>query len=277
MNGLNALLRNAARGIMWLLAGWSPLAVLLLISIGLGIVMAVSFRFTSNQRKLRRLAELSRAEVLAIRLFKDEPVTMFHALGRLLRHSAKRLWYSLPPMLAMFVPFVLLLTQLSLWYEHRPLQVGDSAVVELQLDDDVWTQHQNLELAAPPALAVETKPLRDDMEKTIWWRVRAVEPMPAVLRWRVGAQEVEKEVAVAKDASALMPVSSRRPGAGWWDRILYPGENALGTASPVRGIRVYHEPRSTPIFGRNVPWWLTLFAVSFLTALMIRPLVRVQF
>lgn len=262
---------------MSLLAGWSPLAVLLLVSIGLGIVMTVVFRFTSNQRKLRRLADLSRAEVLAIRLFKDEPVTMFRALGRLLRHSAKRLWYSLPPMLAMFVPFVLLLTHLSLWYEYRPLQVGELAVVELQLAEDAWTQYQNIAPETPRALAVETKPLRDDKEKSIWWRIQALQPTPAVLRWQFGAHEVEKEVVVAKHAAAFVPVSSRRPGAGWLDRVFNPGEDALGAASPVRGITIYHEQRSTPIFGRNVPWWLTLIAVSIVTALVMRPLVRVQF
>ena len=71
----------------------------------------------------------------AIKLFKDEPATMFFALGRLFQYTGLRLWYSLPPMLVMLVPLALLLTHLALWYEHLPLQSSDKAVVELQLSD----------------------------------------------------------------------------------------------------------------------------------------------
>jgi hypothetical protein len=235
------------------------------------------FRFTSHQRQLRRLADLSRAEVLSIRLFKDEPGTMFRALGRLLRHSAKRMWYSLPPMLVMLVPFVLLLTHLSVWFEHRPLQVGESAVVALRLADDQWTRYQNVALEPSPAFAVETQPLRDEPEKTIWWRIQARQPRRAALHWRFDGQEVEKGLTIADAAAALAPVSARRPGSGWWDQILHPGENALDGTSPVRGITIHYEHRSTPILGWDVPWWLTLVVVSIVAALCVRPLVGVQF
>jgi hypothetical protein len=101
--------------------------------------------------------------------------------------------------------------------------------------------------------------------------------MPAVLRWQFGAQEVEKEVMITKDAAAFVLVSSRRPGAGWWDRMLYPGEDALSAASPVRGITIYHEQRSTRIMGRDFPGWLMLIVVSIVAALVMRSLVRVPF
>jgi hypothetical protein len=277
MNGLNAVLREVVSGILWFFSGCSPLAVLLLVSVGLGIVMAIVFRFTSNQRKLRRLADLSRAEVLAIRLFKDEPATMVYALGRLLRHSANRFWYSLPPMLVMLVPFVLLMTHLSLWYEYRPLQVGETAVVELQLADDAWTRYQSITPEVPDALAIETSSLRDDQEKSVWWRIQVRQPETTVMHWKIGAQQIAKEVAIANDNAAFMPVSSRRAGPGWWDQILNPGEDSLAASSPIRSITIYHEHRSTPIMGWDFPWWLTLIVVSIVAALVMRPFVRVQF
>lgn len=283
MNELNALLRNVTAAVLWPFAGWPPLVPLVVLSALAGIVMAVVFRFTSPQRKLRRVADLCRAETLAIKLFKDDPAAMFLALGRLLRHSGKRLWYSLPPMLVMLVPFVLLLTHLAVWYEYRPLGVGEQAVVELQLAVDAWPQNRDASLQAPPEIAVQTDPLRDRDEQAVFWRIRAESPTRDDLHWQLASgptaadAQVAKRVTVAQPPESFLPISVRRAGPGWWDRLLYPGEDALDAGSPARGIAIDYPHRSTPVFGWDVPWWVTLLVVSIVSALLVRPLVGVQF
>jgi hypothetical protein len=203
---------------------------------------------------------------------------MFRALGRLLRYSALRIGCSLPPMLVMLVPFVLLLAHLAVWYEHRPLEVGEAAVVELQLAEEAWTEHRDARLEAPASIVVETRPLRDDQERTISWRIRASEPSSADIHWQLGAgQQAAKQVAIAGRGCAFCAVSGRRAGAGWWDRLLHPGESAFAAHDPVRGVEIDYPQRSTPVFGWDVPWWATLVIVSILAALAARPLVKVQF
>ena len=277
MNELNALLRYLTSAVLSPFSGFSPLVPLIVLSALLGVVTAVVFRFTSPQRRLRRVADLSRAEVLAIKLFKDEPRVMFGALGRLLRHSGLRLWYSLPPLAVMLAPFTLLLAHLAVWYEYRPLTVGEAAVVEIQLAEPAWAEHRDVNLQAPQTIAVETEPLRDDQEHTISWRISASEPTSTALHWQLGDERVDKQVVVADPAAAFRPVSVRRAGAGWWDRLLYPGEPAFAVNDPVRSIEINYRQRSTPLFGWDVPWWATLLIVSIVSALLVRPLVKVQF
>lgn len=277
MNELNALLRSLTSAVISLFGDLPPLVPLVVLSALLGVVMAVVFRFTSPQRRLRRVADRSRAEILAIKLFKDEPGVMFAALGRLFRHTGLRLWYSLPPVAVMVVPFTLLLAHLAVWYEYRPLAVGDTAVVELQLAEPAWTTYRDSSLEAPPTIAVETEPLRDDQEHSISWRIRGNEPTSAQLRWQLGDLSVEKQVVVAEPVDAFRPVSARRAGASWWDRLLHPVEPGFAANDPVRGIEVNYPKRSTPVFGWDVPWWATLLVVSIVSALLVRPLVKVQF
>ena len=277
MNELNALLRSLTSAVLSLFGSCPPLVPLVVLSAFLGVVMAVVFRFTSPQQRLRRVADLSRAEVLAIKLFKDEPRVMFAALGRLFRCTGLRLWYSLPPVAVMVVPFTLLLAHLAVWYEYRPLAVRESAVVELSLAESAWTSNRDTRLEAPPTIAVETEALRDDQEQTISWRIRGGEPASAELRWQLGDQRVDKQVVVADPAEAFLPVSVRRAGAGWWDRLLHPGEPAFDANAPVRGIEISYHKRTTPLFGWDVPWWATLLVVSIVSALLVRPLVKVQF
>ena len=279
MNAINATLTALTNRLLDPLGGWPPLLTLLVLSAAAGVIMAVIFRYASNQRGLRRVANRSRAQVLAIKLFKDDLGTMFGSLGQLLRYTLLRLFYSLPPMLVMLVPFVLLLAQLSLRYEHRPLAVGETAVIELQVAPHAWQEHQTVAIEAPPQISVETEPLRDAEKKAVYWRIRAKQAAPETLSlsWRLGSQLVEKQVATASDATRLRSVSARRPGPHWWDRLLHPGEPGFSADSPVQAVIVHYARRSTPVFGFDVVWWLTFLIVSMLAAVLIKPLVKVQF
>jgi hypothetical protein len=99
-----------------------------------GLVAAIVFRFTSRQDLLRRDAELIQAQLLAMKLFRDDLGTMCGSLGRLLRYTVLRLWHSLPPTLVMVVPFVCSWRG-GRWYEHAPL-VRRTELVMLQLSND---------------------------------------------------------------------------------------------------------------------------------------------
>ena len=75
----------------------------------------------------------------------------------------------------------------------------------------------------------------------------------------------------------MCAVDVRRPGPGWVDRLAHPGEPAFASDDPVRGMVIHHARRSTPLFGLDIPWWLTFVLVSILTALLLRPVVKVTF
>jgi len=277
MNTLNRFLNDSTGIVLSLFSAWPPLATLVLLSALFGIVVAIVFRWTSNQAKLRRIADLCSAQILAIKLFKDEPKAVFGAFGRLLRYSLLRVWTLVPSMLVIMIPAVLLLVHLAVWYEYRPLSTGESAVLEVQLADGAWAEHQELTPELPSQLTLETPSLRDAQEKSILWRVRVTKPVPATIRWQIGSNVFDKQVAVSAQKEAFTPVSVRRPGPGLWDRLLHPVEPALEKDGPLRGIAVQCPRRSTPVFGWDIPWWVTFLIVSILAAILVRPLIKVQF
>jgi hypothetical protein len=259
-----------------------PLLALILWSAATGMVMAVLFRFTSNQQALGRAADRSRANMLAINLFQDDLIGVFRSLGRLLYHSAGRVAHSLPPLLVAIIPLAGLLTQLALWYESRPLAPGESAVVELQIDREHWQQAQHAQLQPPPGVTVEAGPLRDVGRLTVFWRIRQNSltdngSQPAALRWDVAGETVEKRLATSPGIQRLQPVEARRAGPLWWDQLLHPGEPCLPPGGQVRGIVIHYPQRQTPVFGWDLPWWLTFLIVSMLAALAVKPFVGVRF
>ena len=274
MNSINAILTQLGE---WLLGPFaaSPLVGLVIWSAIAGLVMSLVFGKTSNQRALKRAADSSRAQMLAIKLFKDDLAVTFRCQFELLKATAMRLFHSLPPMFVMIIPFAFVLSQFALRYEHEPLTPGQTTVVELNLSESAWDQYKDVKIEAPDTILVETQSLRDNTQEdskrnhTLYWRLRAKSDEPATLSWQFGDEIVQKRIAVAANTDRLLPVSVRRPGTNLFERLFHPGEPAFSREAPVRGIVLYHPKRSTPLLGLDLPWWGTFFIVSILAALIV--------
>ncbi len=277
MNTVNPILNALSDTMLGPLADWPPILVLVLLSAVSGVLMAVAFRFTSPQRSLRRVADRSRAQVLAIKLFKDDPLGMFGCFGQLMKYTGMRLLYSLPPMLVLIIPFVLLLTQLAQWYEYRPLTPGEKVIVAARLSGKAWPQAAEVSLQVPSQIQVEARPLRDEQQQSVYWRVRAIEAAPATLGLQIGSHKVEMPLTIADNPQRMLRVTAMRPGPSFWNRLLHPGEPAFEADDPVQSITLHYPRRATPLLGFDLPWWLTFILISMLAAVLVRPIVKVTY
>lgn len=279
MSAVDAVNRLITSGVDVALAplASAPAAALVLASVVLGVAMSLSFKWTSNQAALRRLAEQSRAEVLGLRLFRESLGVAARAQGRLLGLVARRLLHAVPPMLVMTLPLVILLAQLAARYEHRPLRPGETAIVTVTLAPEAFAERLDaIALELPPALRRQTPPLRTRRDGTVAWRVGVERASTASVRVTVGERALGKRVIAAEDASRLVALNEvRGRGVAAW--ALHPAEETLPRGGPVRRIEVTYPRRETAILGTTPPWWLTLLVVSMLTAIAVRPLLRVQF
>ncbi|MFO0915024.1 MAG: hypothetical protein U0795_18840 [Pirellulales bacterium] len=276
MDTLNSLLTRCGDLLFKPFTGHAALG-LTFWSIVAGVIMAVVVGKTSNQRKLRRAADQSRAQLYAIKLFKDDLLVTFQCQVALLRATAARLWHSIPPMLVMIIPMLLVLVQLAMRFEFRPLVPGEQVVVAMRIKPNQWKKTRKVELAPDKGFAVDTASLRDEQLSTLYWRVRADDTEPRVLRWDVNGSQVTKVLPMAASHSQLVVANPKRPGPSLMDRIFYPAESALEASSPVESIELQLVPRSTPILGWNIPWWGTFFLLSMIVAFLAGKWLGVQF
>src|SRR5262249_60213987 len=98
-----------------------------------------------------------KANLLAIKLFKDSPRTALTAQAQIIYGAVQLLALSLVPMAAMFLPVCLILGQLAQWYQYRPLQVGEEAVMTLTLAP--WFRSPKVQLNPPDVVHVTTGPV----------------------------------------------------------------------------------------------------------------------
>jgi hypothetical protein len=276
MDILNALLTTLGE---WLLAPFRtyPATGLVVWSVVSGILMTYVFGKTSNQRALRRAADNIRAQLFAVKLFKEDLVVTFQCQIALLKSTGMRLLHSIPPMLVMIVPLMLVLAQLAMRYEYRPLVNGERAVVALHIKPEHWRDRRHVRLEPGDGFVVETAALRDEKNSTLFWRVRADGNESKRLQWDIGGQAVSKELPMSATHSALRISNPKRPGASTWAQLLHPAEPSLAADLPVASIDIHLTRRDTPIFGWSIPWWATFVVVSILAAFIAGKFMGVQY
>ena len=174
METLNRILNFLFDGMLRLFAGLDPAFGLLAISVITGILMLMVFRYTSDQKGIKKSKNLVKAHFLAIRLYKDDISQMLTTIKNIIVSNLLYMSKSIKPMLFMLIPVGLVLIQLDSRYEHRPFKVGESTIVTVRLGS-VSSDLQalsNLSLSAPDGIKIETPVVRIPGKSEACWRIR---------------------------------------------------------------------------------------------------------
>lgn len=269
---LNRAADGAARLVLapigWI-PGWLSAT---LVGVVTGVVMLLIFKYTSNQRAIRRVRSEIKASLLTLSLFRDSVKVGLRAQGRILVCASRLTAYSIVPMAVMLVPMCLLLGQLALWYQARPLRIGEEAVVTVTLSEDAGDVLRELRLASSAAAASTIGPVRVPAKSMVCWSLRALEPGLHELSFETGQGSFRKELAIG---DGFLPTSLERPASVWYDMLRHPRERPFASDSPVQSIDVAYPERESWTSGTD-SWILYWFIVSLVAALAARPVLKVS-
>jgi uncharacterized membrane protein (DUF106 family) len=248
------------------LPGWLSNTI---ISAVTGFLLLLIFKYTSNQRAIGKVRDNIKANMLALRLFKDEIVVTLQSQGRVFRGALQLLSHSIRPMLVMILPVSLLLAQMGLWYQSRPLLPGEETLVTMKVAPAALNEAQ---IVTNPDIDVTIGPVHVPSKNEIYWQIKPLSKGAHQLVFKVGNQTFEKQVAVGE---GFMRVSAVRPGPNWSEIILHPAEKPFNSESPVYSISVDYPDRVSRTSGAD--WWLVyFFIVSMLFALLFKPFLKVR-
>jgi uncharacterized membrane protein (DUF106 family) len=252
-----------------ILPGWLSAT---LVAIATGVGMLAIFKYASNQRAIKQVRRNIRANLLAVKLFKDNIAVGLRAQIKILVNAFRLLIFAIVPMLVMFVPMCLLLGQLALWYQARPLRVGEEAVVTVKLNGDPGTSMNAVELMPNAAIEDMTGPVRIASKREVCWNIRPRVDGYHRLAFQIDGQVVEKELACG---DGYMRVSARRPEWNWSQILLHPRESPFPPGAPIQSIEIEYPERSSWINGTD--WWIAYwFVVSLLAGFCFRKALKVN-
>lgn len=259
----------------WLLAPLEHLPELVgasLVAFLTGIVMLISFKYTSNQTAIKSARDRIKAELLALSLFRDNVAVNLGSQGRILGYAMKLMALALVPIAVMILPVTLLLGQLSLWWQARPFQVGEEAVVTMHLNGDAKANWPKVILEPLSAMEITQGPYAIRSKREICWSVRFRDAGYQRLAFQVDGQTSTKELAIGQ---APMRVSLERPEWKWSDIVMHPAESPFDGGSAVKSIDVQYPDTRGWVTGTH-SWLIFWFVGSTIVAFCFRGLFNVN-
>lgn len=254
--------------IAWL-PGWLSATVIAAVT---GVIMLLMFKYTSNQAAIKHTRSQIKANLLALSLFTEDLRVGLRVQVALLLGAARLLALSLVPMLVMLVPMCLVLGQLALWFQARPLFVGEETVVTVQLAEAAVQSLQQIQFDPGTAATVTVGPVRVPSKHMVCWNIQTAKPGLHQLTFSVGDQRFTKELAVGGN---YMTVSLSRPASSLGDVLIHPREQPFAAASPVQSIAVTYPHRSSWTTGTD--WWMAYwFVASMVAAFLAKPFLNVN-
>ena len=267
------ILTNALGGFLlfWvaLLPGWLSNTI---ISAIVAVLLLINYKYTSNQRALGRVRDNIKADMLALKLFKDSILVTLQSEGRLFKGALLVLLHSIRPLLVMIVPISLLAAQLGLWYQARPLLPTEETVVTIQLNDKVESSLFNFSIEPTDVIEVTAGPVRILSKHQICWKIKARESGYHRIIFKVGQEGIEKQLAIG---DGFMRVSAERPGQHWVDILLNPLEKPFACDSIVQSISINYPDRLSRTSGTDC-WVIYFLVATFVFALLFKPFLKVR-
>ena len=251
------------------LPGWLSIAI---ISAVTGLFFLVVFKYASNQRAIGRIKDDMKAQMLSIKLFKDSLSATLTAQCRLFKDALLLLINAIVPMLVMILPMSLLLAQMALWYQYRPLLPHEHAVLTLKLNSDVDESWPVVSIKDDPAFEITSGPVKILSKREVCWEIKALQNGYHRVIFQAGQQQIEKDLAVG---DGLMRISSKRPGWEWTDILMNPAEGPSRQDSIASSVSIRYPERPAPASGSN-RWLIYFFVASIAFAYILKPLVKVR-
>lgn len=251
----------------------APAWGLVVVSLLSAVWALLLFRAVTPQRRLAAARDRLVGHIFEMGLYQDH----LRVVGRIQRDLAlanlRYLSASLPALVVLALPMLLTLGQLEARYARRPLHIGESAVLAVELSPAAASRLDELQVTAPAGVVIEAGPVRDRAAGAAAWRVRASTPGRHELAVTLGGQPVATRTLAA--GSGLVR-TAETASISWSHALLYPGERQLPGGGPVLETRLRYPPRTTRYLGVELDWLAAFMLASLAGGLALKNVLKVE-
>jgi uncharacterized membrane protein (DUF106 family) len=249
----------------------SPLILVILISLVIGLLMVVVFRYTSDQRAIRRAKDQLKAHMLAVRLFQDQLVVVMRAYGHILLGTGRYIRLAFKPMLFVILPLVFLIVQLDRYLGWMPLRPAEAFLLKVRTTGPDALNEVSVQL--PPEMTISAPAVHVPADNEVVWRVIADKNGAYDINVATAGQTFSKQVAVSLDIVRISPIRLRDH---FWTRMFTSGEPALPESSPIESIEVTYPARNIDVAGFESNWIILFFILSIVAGFIFKSVLGIE-
>ena len=254
-----------------LFGAYLPLTLVIVISLVIGLLMVIVFRYTSDQKAIHVAKDHLKAHLLAVRLFQDQLPVVLSSYGRILRGTGRYLRLAFMPLLIVIIPLTYFIVQVDRYLGSTPMQPGQAFLVKARTGNAETLNDALLQL--PPELAATAPAVHVPADNEIVWRVVAEKDGNYDVGVGAGGQTFMKRVVVSSGLERLSPVRLR---GQFWERIFVSAEPALPANSVIRAIEVGYPDREIGFAWMQWNWIWLFFVLSLVAGLVFKSVLGIE-
>ena len=262
----------------------SPLAIVVAVSLVVGLLMVVLFGYTSDQKAIGRAKDQLKAHLLAVRLYRDQIPVVMGSYGKILRGTGLYLKLAFKPLLYVIIPITLLMVQIDRYLGQTPLAVNAPFLLTVHLGEQSSNAKaadpstgidamNNVTLELPPEITMTAPPVHINADNEVVWRLAGTKDGKYELKIVAAGQSATKAVCVGSD---LPRISTIRLRGRFWERVFSSAEAALPANSPIESISINYPDRNIDVAGYGMNWIWLFFILSMVAGFVFKELLGIQ-
>jgi uncharacterized membrane protein (DUF106 family) len=249
----------------------SPLAIVVVVSLVVGLLMVVLFGYTSDQKAISIAKDQLKAHLLAVRLYRDQIPVVMGSYGKILRGTGRYLKLAFKPLLYVIIPITLLMVQIDRYLGATPIPPNVPFLLTVHTTASDVLNDVTLDL--PPEITMTAPPVRVPAENEIVWRLVGSKDGKLEVKIAVAGQSAAKAVCVGRN---LAQISIVRLRGQFWERMLSSAEPALPENSPIESISINYPDRNIEVAGYGVNWIWLFFILSMVAGFIFKEILGIQ-
>jgi len=249
----------------------SPLAIVIVVSLVVGLVMVVLFGYTSDQKAIGVAKDQLKAHLLAVRLYRDQIPVVMGSYGKILRGTGRYLKLAFKPLLYVIIPITLLIVQIDRYLGATPIPPNAPFLLTVHttggdaLNDATLGLSLGITMTAPPVHVPSTN--------EIVWRLTASKEGKYEVKILVAERSAGKTVWVG---NGLPRISTVRLRGHVWERMFSSAEPALAENSPIESISIKYLDRNIEVAGYAMNWIWLFFILSMVAGFIFKEVLGIK-
>src|SRR6202162_4063613 len=146
----------------------SPRAIVIVVSLVVGLLMVVLFGYTSDQKAIGVAKDQLKAHLLAVRLYRDQIPVVMGSYGEILRGTGRYLKLAFKPLLYVIIPIILLVVQIDRYLGSTQIPPTTPLLLTVHTGNDMLN---DVTLDLPPEITMTAPPVHIPAENEIVWRL----------------------------------------------------------------------------------------------------------
>jgi hypothetical protein len=254
---------------------------ILFLSILMSFVVLWIYKWVSSPHLIRKAKDQIKANILAIRLYKDSGKVIGLSFLKSLLYTFKYFGLNFIPILVIVPVLFPAFMQMDIRYGMRPYKVGEEIVVKAVLSQspfDLNIEMLDSEYFKPKMNPVFINAYKDEDRNTpikeANWKLEATREGTTKIKIKTKDKTFEKQLVVGDSRHAL---SNKKMVKSNLEHFLYPSEKLLDSNNELKYIYIHYPGKEISFAGITTYWWVFNLILVVIVVLALKNRFGIEF